>query len=140
IEPRVLDLNGLLADADLLLQRLIGEDIELVRRLAPSPQTVRADPHQIEQVIINLAVNARDAMPNGGQLTLETATASVGEGEAQQLGVPPGSYALLVVSDTGTGFAPEATAHQFEPFFTTKEPGKGTGLGLATSYGIVKQH
>jgi CheY-like chemotaxis protein len=140
LEPRVLDLNASLASADKLLRRLLGEDIELVTAPAPSLGTVKADPGQLEQVIVNLAVNARDAMPEGGKLTLETANADMDDAYVREHpAAKPGSYVVLAVSDTGVGMDEETQRRIFEPFFTTKEAGKGTGLGLATVYGIVKQ-
>jgi PAS domain S-box-containing protein len=140
VEPTTFMLNDIVADLLKMLQRLIGEDIEIVTRLAPDAGAVRADRGQIEQVLINLAVNARDAMPGGGRLTIETQTGILDEGYAQSRGdVAPGDYAVLVVTDTGTGMSDDVKVRVFEPFFTTKEQGKGTGLGLATSYGIVKQ-
>jgi two-component system, cell cycle sensor histidine kinase and response regulator CckA len=124
-----------------MLQRIIGEDVRLQLHLHPTSLMTRADVGMLDQVILNLAVNARDAMPEGGRLLIETAERIVDETFARaQPDAAPGRYVLLSVSDTGTGIAPEILPHIFEPFFTTKEPGKGTGLGLATVYGIVKQH
>jgi PAS domain S-box-containing protein len=132
VDPHVLNLNILIVDLDKMLCRLLGEDIELVTRPAPDLGQVKVDPGQIEQVIVNLAVNARDAMPRGGKLTIETANTTLDANyAARHVGVTPGAY---VIMDT------VVLQHIFEPFFTTKEPGKGSGLGLATSYGIVKQH
>ncbi|PYO27335.1 MAG: hybrid sensor histidine kinase/response regulator [Gemmatimonadetes bacterium] len=140
LQPRVVDLNALVSELEKMLRRLLGEDVKLATVLAPTLGRVRADAGQLEQVIMNLAVNARDAMPTGGQLTIETADVEFDGGyAAEHYPAPPGKYAMLAVSDTGTGMDPETQAHLFEPFFTTKEKGKGTGLGLATVYGIVKQ-
>jgi signal transduction histidine kinase/DNA-binding response OmpR family regulator len=139
--PVVLDLNGVTTEALKLLGRVIGEDVELITHLAPDLAPVHADPGQMEQVLMNLAVNARDAMPGGGKLTIETANLALDESSAYaQVEMEPGEYVLLTVSDTGVGIDDEVLAHIFEPFFTTKPKGKGTGLGLATVYGIVGQH
>ncbi len=140
LAPQVLDLNRVVANTNRMLTRLIGEDIELVTICRPDLGRVKADPGQIEQVMMNLAVNARDAMPQGGRITIETANVDLeGNYSNQRLVVTPGAYAMLAVSDTGIGMSPEIQSRIFEPFFTTKEQGKGTGLGLATVYGIVKQ-
>ncbi len=140
MQPRVLSVNTLIAGTEKMLRRLIGEDIELVIRPAANAGNLRADAGQIEQVIFNLVVNARDAMPAGGRITIETARRQLDKQYAKtHLGVQPGEYVLIAVSDTGHGMDAETKSHIFEPFFTTKEQGKGTGLGLATVYGIVKQ-
>ena len=141
IEPRIVDLNGLVLNVDRMLRRLLGEDVELVTVQDPDLWRVRIDPGQFEQVLVNLAVNARDAMPNGGTLVIETRNVHLDDEFARQHAtVQPGPHVLLAVSDTGVGMDTEVLAHIFEPFFTTKEVGKGTGLGLATCYGIVKQN
>ncbi|MGC2185356.1 MAG: response regulator [Terriglobales bacterium] len=138
---QLLDLNRIIADINKMLPRLIGEDIELVFVPGEKLAKVKADPVQIEQIVMNLAANARDAMPKGGRLVIETASLQLDDAYIQQHSiVPPGSYVLLTVTDSGSGIAPEHLSHIFEPFYTTKEEGKGTGLGLATVYGIVKQN
>jgi signal transduction histidine kinase/CheY-like chemotaxis protein len=141
LEPRVLDLNVLVFDMERLLQRVIGESIHIVIDPIRTGARVRADPNQLEQVLLNLGVNARDAMPSGGTLRIATQQRKLEHDEivARGIDVPPGDYVLLVVSDTGSGMDDETRSRIFEPFFTTKGPGKGTGLGLATVYGIVKQ-
>jgi PAS domain S-box-containing protein len=140
VEPTTIDLNQTIRDLERLVPRLIGEDVAVVFALDPALAPVRADPRQLEQVVLNLVVNARDAMPDGGRLTLETANDRVAESDPRASpDLPPGRYAVLTVSDTGTGMDPAIVPNIFDPFFTTKEPGRGTGLGLATVYGIVKQ-
>ncbi len=140
LQPRVLDLNAVVAEMGKMLPRLIGEHIEQVFVPEPKLKLVTADPGQIEQVLMNLAVNSRDAMPDGGTLTVRTANVQMTQVDSARHGsMTPGSYVLLSVSDTGMGMDEETRTHIFEPFFTTKEVGKGTGLGLATVYGIVKQ-
>lgn len=140
LEPRVLDLNSVVEDLQGMLRRLIREDIELVTELDAELGQVKADQGQIEQVIVNLIVNARDAMPRGGRLTIQTSNVQVDEAVARlRPTMSPGTYVRLTVTDTGTGMDAATQSHIFEPFFTTKERGKGTGLGLATVYGVVKQ-
>jgi two-component system, cell cycle sensor histidine kinase and response regulator CckA len=140
LQPRVMNLNTVVEEMGKLIPRLIGEDIELLLRTAPDLGAVRADASQMEQVIMNLAVNSRDAMPNGGRLLIETSNAELDRHySAARPVVQPGNYVLLAVSDSGHGMDAETQARIFEPFFTTKEQGKGTGLGLSTVYGVVKQ-
>jgi PAS domain S-box-containing protein len=140
LEPKILDLNAVVRDMEKMLGSVMGEHIELALALSDSLGMVKADLTQLEQVILNLSVNARDAMPEGGKLTIETSKVDMDEGNpARPAYMLPGSYALVRVMDTGCGIAREVQAHMFEPFFTTKEKGKGTGLGLATVYGVVTQ-
>ena len=140
LQPRILDLSNVVSDIEKMLRRLIGEDVELHTIRGAAVGNVKADPAQVEQVIMNLAVNARDAMPKGGKLIIEVARVTLSEEYARRYAdVRPGEYVMLAVTDTGTGMTDEVKAHIFEPFFTTKPQGKGTGLGLATCYGIVKQ-
>jgi PAS domain S-box-containing protein len=140
LHPVVLDLNRLITGMEAMLRRLIGEHIEITTALLPALGRVRADPAQIEQVLMNLAVNARDAMPEGGTITIETTNVSVNDSDVRQFAdLHPGDYVMLAVADNGGGMDGKTLAHIFEPFFTTKQPGRGTGLGLSTVYGIVKQ-
>jgi PAS domain S-box-containing protein len=140
LAPKVLDLNLIVHNMDKLLRRLLGEEVILTSVLAPTLGRVKADPGQVEQVIMNLAVNARDAMPKGGKLTIETSNVDLDENYTREhVAVKPGKYVMIAVSDTGMGMPEKVQARIFEPFFTTKEVGKGTGLGLSTVYGIVKQ-
>ena len=140
LQPRIINLNAIVADMEKMLRRLIGEDVHMVTQTAANLRSVKVDPTQVEQIIMNLVVNSRDAMPRGGELTIETANVEVDQEYASNHeGVLPGRYVMLAVTDSGTGMPPEIQAHIFEPFFTTKEVGKGTGLGLSMVYGIVKQ-
>jgi nitrogen-specific signal transduction histidine kinase/CheY-like chemotaxis protein len=135
LAPRVINLNAVLTQLDPMLRQLLGDDIEFRTDFSPNLDLVKADTGQLESVVVNLAVNARDAMPDGGQLILRTQNALIGRGAA----VPPGQYVLLTMSDTGTGMTDDVKRHVFEPFFTTKPQGEGSGLGLATSAGIIRQ-
>ena len=139
IEPRQVNLNELILNLNKMLHRLIGEDIKLVTQTVPDLGQIKADPGQIEQVLLNLVVNARDAMPNGGTLTIRTDNVHLDEDYARRHLVTPGDYVMVSVTDTGVGMTDEVKHHIFEPFYTTKEQGKGTGLGLATCFGIIQQ-
>jgi two-component system cell cycle sensor histidine kinase/response regulator CckA len=141
LDPKVLDLNVAVCDMEKLLRRLIGEDVKLTTILTPRLGNVKADQGQLEQVIMNLGVNARDAMPHGGTLTIETSNMVMDDAFVRRYPYPvkPGQYVCLKVTDSGIGMSAETRARAFEPFFTTKEKGKGTGLGLSTVYGVVKQ-
>jgi len=141
LAPRVLSVNDVVGEAEKMFHRLLGEDIELVTRCDRGVSLIKADPGQLDQIIMNLAVNARDAMPDGGKLTIETCDAILDQSYAtEHFDVVPGAYVMLAMSDTGSGMDKETQARIFEPFFTTKEAGKGTGLGLSTVFGIVKQN
>jgi len=140
VQPRVVDLHGLVADMDHILKRLVGEDIDVSILGHNGACRVRIDPGQLEQVIVNLVVNARDAMPDGGKVSLETTAVEILDTAIPHAALLPGPYVTLTVRDTGIGIPDEIRPHLFEPFFTTKERGRGTGLGLSTSYGIVKQN
>jgi signal transduction histidine kinase/ActR/RegA family two-component response regulator len=140
LEARMVPVNDLILQLEKLLRRLIGEDIELVTIAAAAQDLVEADPGRLEQVLMNVVVNARDAMPNGGKLTIETGSVQLSDSfSAKQLGVTPGGYVTISITDTGVGMDETTQSHLFEPFFTTKNPGRGTGLGLATAYGIIRQ-
>jgi CheY-like chemotaxis protein len=140
LQPRVVDLNELLRNFERMLGRLIGEDVMLELKLADDLGRVVVDPWQIEQVIMNLAVNAREAMPQGGKLLIQTSTATLDEAYARaNPGTKPGNHVLMEVTDSGCGMSPDVVDHIFDPFFSTKEKGRGTGLGLSTVYGIIKQ-
>lgn len=140
LEPRVLDLNAVITGLEPMLRRLIGEDVDLITRLEPDLGAIRADPNHVEQIILNLAINAREAMPEGGRLMIDTTDVDLDEAYTRvHVGARPGPHVMLAVSDTGFGMDAETQAHIFEPFFTTKERGRGSGLGLSTVYGIVKQ-
>jgi signal transduction histidine kinase/ActR/RegA family two-component response regulator len=140
LDVRVIDLNSVVDEVEKMLRRSIGEDVELVTVLGKSSCRIKADVGQIEQILLNLVVNARDAMPKGGKLTIETSTVDLGAAySSKRLGVTPGPYVVLAVSDTGVGMSLEIQEHIFEPFFSTKPKGKGAGLGLSTAYGVIKQ-
>ncbi|HXA50395.1 MAG TPA: ATP-binding protein, partial [Candidatus Acidoferrum sp.] len=140
METRTVRINELVVQIEKMLRRLIGEDIELITIAGAASDSVVADPGRLEQVIMNLVVNARDAMPKGGKLTIETSTDQFNDAfSAQQMGVAPGPFVVITITDTGIGMDQDTQSHLFEPFFTTKHPGRGTGLGLATAYGIIRQ-
>ena len=138
-QARVIDLNSLITGMEPMLRRLLGENIDLLLLTSAGLDRIKADPSQLEQVVVNLATNARDAMPSGGKLVIETANVNLEEQSSKRIGVPPGAYVMLAISDTGTGMDPETRSRLFEPYFTTKAPGGGSGLGLSTVYGAVKQ-
>ncbi len=140
LQPKILDPNAIVLNMDKLLRRLMDDHIEMITRVQEDAGKIKADPAQIEQVIMNLVVNARDAMPDGGRLVVETTNAELdAEYADEHVSVKPGRYVMIAVSDSGIGMSRETVAHIFEPFYTTKESGRGTGLGLSTVYGIVKQ-
>ena len=140
LAPRILCLNDVVGDTERMLRRVIREDVQLVTDLDPRLASIKADPEQLERVLLNLVMNARDAMPRGGQLTIETNNVVLDEVNCKEhVDIPPGRYVMLTVTDTGVGMSPEIQPHIFEPLFTTKEPGTGSGLGLAIVDGIVKQ-
>ena len=139
-QHKVLDLNVLFGNMETMLRRLMGEKIEVVIMPSPTAGSIKADPAQMEQVIVNLAMNSRDAMPNGGRFVIETADVEItDEQTTARPGMQPGKYVMIAVSDTGIGMDADTRTHLFEPFFTTKEHGKGSGLGLSIVYGIVQQ-
>jgi two-component system cell cycle sensor histidine kinase/response regulator CckA len=139
LRPRPLDLAALLARLDRMLRRLIGEHIDVITRVPPEVPCALADEGQLEQLIVNVALNGRDAMPRGGKLHFSVGEAILAEAEARRRALAPGRYVVLSVGDTGAGMEAETLSHIFEPFFTTKQPGQGTGLGLSTAYGFVRQ-
>jgi len=140
IIPRVLELNAAILNIEPILRRFIGQDIEFSTALNPDAGHIKADPGQIEQILVNLVVNARDAMPQGGKLTIMTANTTLDGNQVKNFhDLREGDYVMLAIADTGTGMTDEVKTHLFEPFFTTKPPGKGTGLGLATCFGIVQE-
>ena len=139
LEPKILDLNAIVRGAETMLRRLIEADVRLTTVLQPHLHSIKADAGQLEQTLLNLCVNARDAMPRGGSLTIETRDVSVSATTPRHCEVPAGEYVMLSVSDTGSGIDAATKAKVFEPFFTTKGPGKGTGLGLAVVFGVIKQ-
>lgn len=140
LQPRIFDLNSEIVDLERMLRRIVGEDVKWATSLTPKPCAIKADSGQVQQVIVNLIINARDAMSDGGKLNVKTESVEFAEPHVEgDVSIPPGAYVLLAISDTGTGVDDHAKAHLFEPFFTTKQMGKGTGLGLAVVYGIVKQ-
>jgi len=139
VQPKSVDLNRHILRIGRMLRRVLGEDVELATALKAAPSRIWIDPAQLEQVLLNIAVNARDAMPTGGRLTVATGTFEVAERASSELNLAPGLYVTLTMTDTGTGMSAETLSHLFEPFYTTKSKGKGTGLGLSTVYGVVKQ-
>jgi signal transduction histidine kinase len=139
VESRVVDMTALIAEAEPILRRVVGANVKLSAEAAHGLPAVCADPGQIEQVLLNLVLNARDAMPNGGTISVEASAAKLDSEGAALAGVKPGDYVVISVRDTGVGMTPDVQARAFEPFFTTKEQGKGTGLGLSTSYGVIRQ-
>jgi CheY-like chemotaxis protein len=140
VQPKLLDINSVVANMDTMLRRLLGEKIEAVFLPAPALGRVKCDTGQIEQIIVNLAMNSRDAMPGGGRFVIETANVDLDDADTSRMGVEPGSYVMMAVSDTGCGMDAETRSRLFEPFFTTKGQGKGTGLGLSIVYGIIRQN